>query len=66
MNELISAITSSQKKMSLNSAPFGSSSNRFSINGLHPNLLTRGHIPHETTHIPDTVRNYIINMTIQT
>ena len=52
--------------MSLNSAPFGSTSNRFSISGLHPNLLTRGHIPHETTHIPDTVRNYIINMTIQT
>lgn len=41
----------------MNSAPFGSSSNRFTISGLHPQLLTRGHIPHDTTHIPDSSRN---------
>ncbi len=39
----------------MNSAPFGSSSNRFTISGLHPQLLTRGHIPHDTTHIPESV-----------
>jgi hypothetical protein len=30
-------------------APFGTQSARFSINGLHPNMLVSGYIPYETS-----------------
>jgi hypothetical protein len=39
----------------LDGAAFGSQSARFNLNGIHPNLLTNGHMPYDTKHTSSTV-----------